>query len=355
MNRILLTALFVFSYIVVQAQEDSVKAIDVAASYQGDVMSNTRGGLKTGVSYVGMASVSADIDIGKLGLWKGGEVFAAIACSHGGMPTANFIGDYQGVDGNEFGNYIYLNEAWMRQQLGNVWLKGGIIDLSLDYSNIDAAGNFIGAGYPCNNILQLNGDAAVNPSAGLSFDFGWNISKHLSWQVGLFDGNVRTLTENNPHNLKHSLTDGVAIITQLSLHNDNSYLQIGGFRNTCLDNYGAYITAQSRVWNSADHSLDVFGSFGFIPDNQSNITRNIIAGVVFNGLLLNDHGDMVGLGMTSAKFLDESWETNIEMYYNIPFLNYFYIQPDIEYIINPRASHELKNSFMCNLRFGFNI
>lgn len=355
MNRFLLITFFIFTALNNYAQEDSVKAVDIEANYQGDVMGNTRGGLKTGVTYVGLAAVSADLDFEQLGLWKGGEAFAQIAYVHGGKPTARFIGDEQGVNGNEAGNYIYLKEAWYRQQLGNVWLKGGIIDLSLDYSNIDATANFIGAGYPCNNILQLNGDASVNPSAGLGFNFGWNFTKHLSWQVGLFDGNVRTLSENNPHNLKHSLTDGVAIMTQLWWHNDNTYIQIGGFRNTCLDNYGAYITAQSRVWSNASHSLDVFGSYGFIPSHQSSITRNIIAGGVFNGLFLNDHSDALGLATTAAKFVDASWETNIELYYNIPFLKYFYIQPDIEYIINPGAQRELKNSVMCNLRFGVNI
>lgn len=351
-KKAIIMALLLWLPLCINAQDDSTKALTIDASYTGDIMGNVRGGMKRGTTYVGWAEASVDANLEKLGLWRGGEAYVDVVWSHGGMPSAHYVGDIQGVNLNETGNYFFLNGAWISQQLGPVNLKGGIIDFPNEYGDVPALGNFLTGTYQCNNIVLLNGNPPVSSTAGLGFNLAWDINSHLTWQVGLFDGRVRALDDDNPLNLKHSLANGSIIISQLGWHNSLNTFQIGAFRNTCLKGWGAYAAGQARVYTFGQKSIDAFATFGIIPEVSDVMTRNITAGVNINGLLLNSHDDVLGVGVTTSKLYGESWETNIEANYNIPFLDHFYIQPDIEYIINPGATHELKNSIMTNFRFG---
>ena len=83
-----------------QAQVDSSKKVSpftASFSYIGDVVSNFDGGIKKGTTYLGLLNVRAGFDTEAAGLWKGGQLFANVGNTHGGQPSANLVGDFQGV------------------------------------------------------------------------------------------------------------------------------------------------------------------------------------------------------------------------------------------------------------------
>ena len=45
------------------------------ASYTGDLVSNFKGGIKTGTAYLGLANLKAGFDTEKANWWKGGQLF----------------------------------------------------------------------------------------------------------------------------------------------------------------------------------------------------------------------------------------------------------------------------------------
>ena len=63
---------------------DSLKscAWQVNATYKGDFVSNFRGGIETGTTYLGLADLFLHFDAKKAGLWNGGEFLVHGANSH---------------------------------------------------------------------------------------------------------------------------------------------------------------------------------------------------------------------------------------------------------------------------------
>ena len=74
------------------------------ASYTGDLVSNFKGGIKTGTAYLGLANLKAGFDTEKARWWKGGQLFVNVGNTHGGEPSATLVGDFQGISNIEAGS-----------------------------------------------------------------------------------------------------------------------------------------------------------------------------------------------------------------------------------------------------------
>ena len=72
------------------AQEKSTKTLQLGGTYIGDVVSNLNGGIKSGITYLGMATVNLDFDTENAKFWKGGKLFVKIANTHGGKADTGF-------------------------------------------------------------------------------------------------------------------------------------------------------------------------------------------------------------------------------------------------------------------------
>ncbi len=81
---------------IAEADSCETRAVTVDASYTGDVAATVAGGNKQGVTYLGFLHAGVKLDLGKLGLLKGGSLYLAGANTHGGEPSAKFTGDMQG-------------------------------------------------------------------------------------------------------------------------------------------------------------------------------------------------------------------------------------------------------------------
>jgi carbohydrate-selective porin OprB len=51
-------------------------------TYTGDFVSNLRGGIQSGTTYLGMAKIAITFETQKLGLWKGGDFHLHGASTH---------------------------------------------------------------------------------------------------------------------------------------------------------------------------------------------------------------------------------------------------------------------------------
>jgi len=65
---------------------------------------------------------------------------------------------------------------------------------------------------------------------------------------------------------------------------------------------------------------------------------------------------MAGLGIAHAKLYNRANETAIELTYELQPLPFLFIQPDIQYIINPSGiNQKLNNCFAAFLRFEVHL
>ena len=293
---------------------------------------------------------------------------------HGGEPSANLVGDFQGVTNIEAGNLSFLFELWYKQTIQNWAIIVGLQDLNAQFAVSEYGGSFVNSSFGIHSSIADNITAPIFPLTALGVTLQWNISEQLLGQVAIFDGTPDNF-ESNPYNLnwKLSKNDGMTGISELQLtgslikglkgtykigayfheHNNNSVSEI-------KSNYGFYLIGDQQVTVNKDNNggLSLFTQIGLCPKDKNTNNRFISIGAVYKGLIKNRTLDETGIAFAYAGFsrkLVEN-ETAIELNYRLHVTENIFIKPDFQYIINPAGTDfKLKNAFVSLLRFGINF
>lgn len=361
------------------AQNDSLKSKSESpftfnASYIGDLVTNHRGGIKKGTDYLGLANFKIGFDPQKAGLWKNGFLYLNAGNTHGGQPTANLVGDFQGVSNIEAGNLSFLYELWYKQTIQNFAIIVGLQDLNAQFAVSEYGGSFLNSSFGIHSSIADNITAPIFPLTALGVTLQWNISERLLGQVAVFDGTPDNF-ESNPYNLdwKLSNNDGMTAISELQLngslikgmkgtykigayfheHNKNSESEI-------KDNYGLYFVGDQQVFSNKDNTggLSLFTQIGLSPKDKNTNNRFFSMGAIYKGLAKSRANDELGIAFAYAGFSRKlvGSETAIELNYCLHVSDNIFIRPDIQYIINPAGTdYKLKNAFVSLLRFGINF
>ncbi len=337
-----------------EEKEKEEKGYALDATYTADVAGNVAGGIKKGFAYMGLAELGVDLDFGQLGLWQGGQLRLSGQASHGDLPAGKLTGDFQVFSNIEAGNHIYLKEAWYAQQIGKVKLTAGVMDLNVDYSVCEAAGNYINSSFGAHAILMLNGQALIYPLTGLGLNINWQINEQFAWQGAVYDGCARGFDEGNKHNLNHKLSrsQGYLAITEGSFSNDKSTLKLGGFYHSGNRNWSIHMNGSHQLWAQNGRNLEAFSMLAFAPRRTDEVTCNLSAGLNMNGVFARNRADFLGLAASSVALHGHGWETAIELQYRHSFGEHFYVAPDIQFIINPQGEGNKDSALVLMSRFG---
>ncbi|MCE5332059.1 MAG: carbohydrate porin [Bacteroidales bacterium] len=347
-----------------KAQETTLPAISFGASYTGDVVSNFKGGIKKGTTYLGMATIHASFDSRKADWWKGGEAFIKMANTHGGEPSATLVGDFQGVSNIEAGNLTWLYELWFRQSIGNLTFTAGLQDLNVNFATDDCAGIFTNSSFGIHSSIADNIPSPIFPLTALGVNLKWNISPSWIWQAAIFDGTPDDL-ENNPYNTNWKLSkdQGFLLISEVQLlkslvaEKHGSY-KLGGYyhqHNDDIDkeqkNGGVYFVGNQKLTDN----LTVFSQIGLSPKSINNHNHYYSLGCTYSGLLHHRPDDYMGVAIAYAG-IDSNQvgsETAVELTYHCQICSNIYVRPDIQYIINPAGTDtKLENALVGLVRFG---
>lgn len=150
------------------------------ASYIGDVVNNFSGGIKKGGSYLGMANIKLSFETEKARWWKGGKFFIHGANTHGGEPSRDFIGDFQGVSNIEAGNLTYLHELWYKQTIGKFIFTLGLQDLNAEFMTSEYAGHFINSSFGVHSTIADNVPTPIFPLTAFGLQFQYQISDKIT-------------------------------------------------------------------------------------------------------------------------------------------------------------------------------
>lgn len=366
------TALFMFSQ---ETDSAYIKPFNLEASYVGDNATNLSGGIKTGYNYLGFANINISFDTEKAGWWKGGQFYVHAANTHGGTPSENLFGDMQVASNIEAGNHTYLQELWFKQSFNKVELTVGLQDLNVEVANTDYGGLFLNSSFGILPTFSLNLDVPIFPLTTLGITSKWNITDRFSWINAIYDGSP-TDFEKNPYNINWQFNsgDGILGVTEfqykpnfgdllgtykLGLFAHNHFIErtfVKNFPDSLNTNkWGIYGIIDQKLWKDNDRNIGAFLQLGFTP--SETCTNDFYVGVGTNatGFLSKSKDDVLGLALAHSHFNGHSGsETTIELSWNKPFFDYFFIQPDIQYIIHPSGQNSgLKNALSGILRFGF--
>lgn len=324
----------------------------------------TGGGSNGEVSGKGYSlfNLSVTLDTEKAGLWKGGTFYTLYQKKIGyGMAGAgNAMGDWMQYDGWEGRQINQISECWYQQKLFNnkVRLKVGKQDANTDFGYLNSGWDFLNLAFSVNPTTpmptypdQANFGfvAEINPKEWLSirngiyskFNVPFNITEiemkpTIKGLPGRYNIGAWEMSDSNGMSVADGLDSGGNV-----------------YYNNFNRNYGMYAQFEQMVYkeqkdNENDmQGLVVFGQFGMSPSNRNDMNRYMGGGLHYVGLIPKRDKDIAGLAVASGTFAGRLGdissqignETAIEAFYRFYLSKWFYLQPDVQYIMNPSGTY----------------
>ncbi|MEI6279336.1 MAG: carbohydrate porin [Verrucomicrobiae bacterium] len=136
-----------------------------------------------------------------------------------------------------------------------------------------------------------------------------------------------------------------------------------GTTDTATNSHGFYWHADQMIWQEApgsDQGLTLWAAFVLSP--QQNIAKlpfQANAGIVYKGLFPTRDDDYSMLGFVYGKFSGNyagtvsdagggypEYEVALELAYRVSITKFAYIQPDLQYVINPGGTGNIPNALV---------
>ena len=366
-------------------QQLVIDPFEFGAVIQGGLLQNFRGGLKKGTDYMSRIHLTLSFDTEKAKLWKGGLIRINWTNAHGGTPTATLIGDFQPISRNEATERTGLFEFWYRQTIGNISILIGQHDMNSSFGTSNYGG------------LSINSAFGMYPSITPNTGFAFSIfprtmptiylkheMKKFTVQAAVYAGASENF-EQDRYNIKWNLDDSRFTVGEIHYKNMKNGVRKGLYKIGVIHHSGEFadITDLTGIQTTkagmgmyiiADHlliqenevdeqGLGLFFEAGAAPGDHNLVDQFVAGGFVYKGLFRNRDQDELFCGILNSSInndlpegsgFDTNGRTILEANYALKFGSHFTLQPDLQYIINPGASSELKNAFLGILRFSIN-
>ncbi len=341
-------------------------AFHLNASYTGDVVSNLSGGIKTGTIYLGLVNLKGDFNTEKANWWKGGEAFVNIGNTHGGEPSDDLVGDFQGISNIEAGNHTFLYELWYRQNFKKVDLTIGLQDLNANFATCENGAIFTNSSFGIHSSIADNVSPPIFPLTAPGIHIQWNMTDNLLWEAAVFDG--PTDFERNPHNTNWDLNPkiGLLFISEFQINRSlltgmkGSY-KVGLYYHQHTDslnveqkNGGFYFVGDQQI----STTVSVFTQVGLSPKKINKNNRYFSVGINCKAPFSSRPDDQLGLAVAYAGIDNNTIgsETALELTYKLKVNNNIYLKPDLQYVINPAGTEiKLRNALVGFFRVGIEI
>ena len=383
MRKVFISIFFICCIVISQitsAQTDTLNKsfpVKYEITYAADLVNNISGGIKKGSAYLGMANIKFRINTQNAGLWNGGEFFVNAANTHGATPSADLIGDFQTASNLEAGNITYLHELHYKQNFGKFTTIIGLHDLCSDFVSSENAAFYINSSFGVPSTISSNLPTPIFPLTAIGMQLHYRFSEKITAKFAIFDG-LPDDFDINPHNLKWRLRkeDGYLTFSELNLSNiingHHSYFKIGYYYHnghkqlteeektiSIPANYGFYLIADQQIFEKSNgKKLAAFSQFSISPSSLNDNWYYIGLGINYHGLIKKRNNDIIGFALahSGCKNKLHKHESAFSLTYKAELANHFFIQPDIQYIINPSGTETyINHAFLINLRFGLSF
>ncbi|HBG69801.1 MAG: hypothetical protein A2W93_00285 [Bacteroidetes bacterium GWF2_43_63] len=375
MKRLILW-IALFSPVLNQAQDitkDTLTPFSTGASYITDQVCNFRGGINPGYAFLGMVSLEATYDTRKI--WSGGTIYVHAANTHGSMPSAELTGDLQVVSNIEAGNHTYFQELWYKHDFSKMSVTAGLQDLNACFANSEYGSLFINSSFGIHPTISGNLSAPIFPLTTPGISAEWKTGNNSKFLAAIHDGSP-TDFDRNPYNIRweHNAGDGLLEIAEfqqtLNIRQKHGLYKIGAFtHNHLLENIihkqfpdslkhfigGLYFVADQLLIEKNNTATGVFVQASVCPTRSCAVQSYIGAGFHLTGFLSKAHNDVLGFAVAHVNLAETAGsETSLELSWQKEIRRHVFIQPDLQYIIQPSGKDSgLKNCLTGLLRIGF--
>ena len=373
--------------------ELKVYGIDLEINFTNDLLYNISGGIKTGPAYIGLFYPNINIDFSKIFGWERTSMFIS-SIGNIGNNFNKKIGAEQGVDNIAAYNTWKIYEFWIEQMLfdDNLSLKFGLYDLNSEFDVRLSSLVFIEPSQAIGPDFSLSGKngPSIFPTTSLSFVAKYQDDNGFYFQSAVLDGVPGD--PNNPAGTHIIFKKNYGLLLAGETGYVNNIKDFGqgyekiffgawyytsrfekfqsagnsGIPSYQTGNYGFYISAEKFLWGrtlNSNEGLSAFFRIGISDKYVNPVDGYLGFGINYIGLIPGRAGDELGIAFASAhnssKYIarkkSESvninkYEIIIEMTYLYIMNDWFDIQPDLQYIINPVNCRNNDYAFIAALR-----
>jgi porin len=374
----LLSLLYLIKPVSAQVQTaETNEALSFEAAYTGDVVHNFHGGIKKASAYLGMANMKLSFDADKAGLIPGMKVFVHAANTHGALPSRQLFGDLQVASNIEAGNHTFFQELWVEYSLPDFRIIAGLQDLNVEFASSGYGSVFLNSSFGILPVISANIQAPIFPLTSLGITACWDINDKTSWLTAVYDGSP-TDFDFNPYNTKWQFNsgDGILIISEIQrkiqLHDLIGIYKLGFYTHNHFfesrfskefpdslyhTTSGIYTYVDQKIWQNEEKFIGIFAQMGFSPSDSCFNKMYVGFGVNASGLFERKNPETIGLALAHIDIFGiPGSETSIELTYHKQISKNIFIQPDIQYIINPSGTNSsLSNCLAGMIRFGLSF
>ncbi len=365
----------------------------IDAAYVTDLLGNPAGGKARGFAYDGSYGVSLNINFSQHGI-KGLELFSSSAWRTGTNLSRDKI-DNQFTASQIYGSQtVKLVELYLLQSFFNdrFIIKAGRLCAGDDFLASPLYWQFVNNAFDGNPVaIFYNIPFTAYPNAtwgAYLFAKPWDF---LSAKVGVYNANSK-ISQNKYHgtNFTFSSTDGVVWISEWCVlinqgPQDKEKLpgnyKVGAFYLTGTKHKflggkehgdpGLYFLFDQMIYRpkyaTTDQGLTPFISLFFQPQNRNQFPFFVNGGFVFKGPFEKRPDDAFSMGFVYGKYSEDlakqekqnhekpqQAETVLEANYWVQITPWFYVMPDIQYIIHPKGRTEHPNALVIGAQIGLN-
>ncbi len=384
----------------------SSHGISFGLSETDEALGNATGGLRRGVEYDGITTMTLELDTDKAFGWKGGDLFMSALQIHGRNLGADNLDSLQAASNIEADRTTRLWELWFQQMFwnGKGSVKIGRQDLSEEFLVSRCCSIFMNSamGWPALPAADLYAGGPVYPLSSLGMRLALQ-SGRLSFQAGVFDDNPpggpfdddSQLRDGEASGTRFNLTTGALVIGELGyaveLSPDRERSCKGGLQGLYKlgfwydtgkfpqydpaglpeagpanestgfmhrGNFSLYGIADQTVWRQSGgpRSAAVFTHVMGAPSDRNLVDWSLTTGVNVFAPFSGRDSDTFGLGygfahliqeaadfdgdtafFTGAEYPVRGFEHFIEITYQYQATPWLIVQPDFQYILQPRA------------------
>ncbi len=390
------------------AETDPSNPFKLSVAYTGDVFANTTGGNDTGIRYMDNIDVNLEVNMGDLPLGLQETTFYIYGLGNQGGSISSLAGDVQGISNIEAENSWRIFEFWVQKKflLANSSLLLGLYDINSEFNVLNSSLLFLNSSHGLDPTIALSGRLGPSTFPYTSMAARLKINLYKGWVI---QGAVLDGVPSNPANTKGTKiflreNDGIFSIAEIGYHSfrgqdlqmrnrtarlqsilapgieSNNKVAAGGWFyseerisqsgvGTNLE-YGFYALGEYELIKrdpklKGPNNLRIFGRIGYSNPNVSITESYFGAGFTVRGLIPGRSHDQTGLAFASIMagneyinntFTDGSrpqkFETNFELTHQVILNDYFRLQANIQYILNPGFNASLNNALIVGTRIN---
>jgi porin len=374
----------------VSAATENGSAYELDVVYTGETWRNTKGGIRTGNSYLDNLDVQLSIDGEAAWGVPGLTAFAYLLHDNGGTVTDDLVGDAQTISNIEAPDAVRMYELWLDWAFGGGRAKSlrfGLYDLNSEFDASETAALFVNSAHGIGTQIGQTGrnGPSIFPVTSLAARLRWQPAADWNVQLAVLDGVPGDPDHPTSNRIHLGGDDGWLLVAETSWSGGRwRKLALGGWRYTshfeALDrtdaagaplrlkgNGGVYALGEAALWSSPDGSgraLDAYARFGTADGRINRFDRAWALGVVATGLLPARPADRFGLSVATASNGNgyrrasdlqgnriDSRETAIELTYRAQIADWLVLQPIVQHIVNPDTNPGRDDALAVALRF----